>query len=160
MSLVFSGPEIIEMAIRTEENGQKFYSDYAERSEVEGVKSLFSFLANEEKKHIEDFEKLYDIVKKTGETMFGDYDEFKAYMESFADSKFLTNFTSEAEKIKGSKNVGEVLDFAIAFEKETLLFYYGLNDFISEKGKGIVENIIEQERSHIKKLTGIKKTFS
>jgi len=70
MSSVFSGPEIIEMAIRTEENGQKFYNGYAERSKVEGVKSLFSFLADEEKKHIEDFNKLYEIVKETGETMF------------------------------------------------------------------------------------------
>ncbi len=160
MSLMFSGSEVIEIAIRTEENGQKFYTDYAEKSAVERIKSLFSYLASEEKKHISDFEKLYDIVKKTGETIFGDYDEFKAYMESFADSKFLTNFTGEAEKIKGSENIDEVLDFAIAFEKETLLFYYGLNDFISEKGKGIVGNIIEQEKSHIKRLSSIKKSFS
>jgi len=80
-------------------------------------------------------------------------------MGSFADSKFLTNFTAESDKIKDSSNVQEILDFAIAFEKETLLFYYGLQDFISEKGKAIVNDIIEQERSHIKKLTGIKRSL-
>ena len=159
MSIVFSGPEVIEMAIRTEKNGEKFYTCHAEKAEVESVKSLFTYLANEEAKHIEDFSRLYDIVKETGETIFGDYEEFKAYMETFADSKFLTNFTAESDKIKDSTDVREVIEFAIGFEKETLLFFYGLLDFISEKGKDIVKNIIEQEKSHVKELTGIKKVL-
>jgi rubrerythrin len=157
MGIVFSGPEVIEMAIRTEENGEKFYQTHAEKAEEENVKSLFTYLANEETKHIEDFSKLYDIVKETGETIFGDYEEFKAYMETFADSKFLTNFTAESDKIKDSKDISEIIEFAIGFEKETLLFFYGLLDFISEKGRDIVKNIIEQEKTHVKKLTSIKK---
>lgn len=156
MGIFFSGLEVIEMAIRTEENGEKFYTSHAEKAEVESVKSLFSYLANEEAKHIEDFSKLYDTVKETGETIFGDYEEFKAYMGTFADSKFLTNFTAEADKIKDSTNVQEVIEFAIGFEKETLLFYYGLLEFISEKGRDIVKNIIEQEKAHVEKLTSIK----
>lgn len=159
MSFVFSGPEMIEIAIRTEENGQKFYITHAEKSEKENVKKLFTYLANEEAKHIEDFSKLYDIVKEAGETIFGDYEEFKAYMESFADSRFLTNFTAEAEKIKDTTDNREIIEFAIDFEKETLLFYYGLLDFISEKGKKIIEDIIEQEKSHVKKLTSVRKTM-
>ncbi len=159
MGIFFSGPEVIEMAIRTEENGEKFYTSHAEKAEVESVKLLFTYLANEEAKHIEDFSKLYDIVKETGETIFGDYEEFKAYMGTFADSKFLTNFTAEANKIKDSTDVQEVIEFAIGFEKETLLFYYGLLEFISEKGRDIVKDIIEQEKVHVEKLTSIKKVL-
>lgn len=159
MGIFFSGPEVIEMAIRTEENGEKFYTSHAEKAEVESVKLLFTYLANEEAKHIEDFSKLYDIVKETGETIFGDYEEFKAYMGTFADSKFLTNFTAEANKIKDSTDVQEVIEFAIGFEKETLLFYYGLLEFISEKGRDIVKDIIEQEKAHVEKLTSIKKVL-
>lgn len=159
MGIFFSGPEVIEMAIRTEENGEKFYTSHAEKAEVESVKLLFTYLANEEAKHIEDFSKLYDIVKETGETIFGDYEEFKAYMGTFADSKFLTNFTAEADKIKDSTDVQEVIEFAIGFEKETLLFYYGLLEFISEKGRDIVKDIIEQEKAHVEKLTSIKKVL-
>lgn len=157
--MTFSGPEVIEMAIRTEENGQKFYMLYAEKAKEKKVKSLFTYLAEEEVKHIDDFKKLYDIVKETGETIFGDYEEFKAYMESFADSKFLTNFTKEAEAIKDTADIKEILDFAIGFEKETLLFYYGLMDFISEKGKPIVKDIIEQEKKHVMELGAIKKVL-
>jgi len=159
MGIFFSGPEVIEMAIRTEENGEKFYTSHAEKAEVESVKLLFTYLANEEAKHIEDFSKLYDIVKETGEIIFGDYEEFKAYMGTFADSKFLTNFTAEADKIKDSTDVQEVIEFAIGFEKETLLFYYGLLEFISEKGRDIVKDIIEQEKAHVEKLTSIKKVL-
>jgi rubrerythrin len=157
MALTFSGPEVIEMAIRTEENGQKFYLLHAEKTEKENIKSLFQYLADEEGEHIKDFQKLYDIVKETGESIFGDYEEFKAYMSSFADSKFLANFTAEAGKLKDSTDMIEILDFALGFEKETLLFYYGLLDFISEKGKSIVKEIIEQEKKHIMKLGSIKK---
>jgi len=128
MGIFFSGPEVIEMAIRTEENGEKFYTSHAEKAEVESVKLLFTYLANEEAKHI-------------------------------ADSKFLTNFTAEADKIKDSTDVQEVIEFAIGFEKETLLFYYGLLEFISEKGRDIVKDIIEQEKAHVEKLTSIKKVL-
>lgn len=159
MALTFSGPEVIEMAIRTEENGQKFYTEHAEKADKKNVKSLFTYLAEEETKHIEDFKKLYDVVKETGETIFGDYDQFKAYMESFADSKFLTNFTREAQMVQETTDINEILDFAIGFEKETLLFYYGLMDFISEKGKQIVKDIIEQEKKHVMELTAIKKAL-
>jgi rubrerythrin len=159
MALTFSGPEVIEMAIRTEENGQKFYLSYAESAKQDSVKSLFKYLAEEENKHITDFQKLYDIVKESGESIFGNYEEFKAYMESFADSKFLTNFTREADALKGSTDIKKILDFAIGFEKETLLFYYGLMDFISEKGKPIVKDIIEQEKKHIMELGAIKKVL-
>lgn len=159
MALAFSGPEVIEMAIRTEENGQRFYAEYSEKAKEDNVKSLFSYLANEEVKHIKDFTELYEIVKVEGEKIFGDYEEFKAYMGSFADSKFLMNFVGEADKIKDSTDVKEILEFAISFEKETLLFYYGLLDFISEKGRSIVESIIEQEKNHIMKLGGIKKVL-
>ena len=159
MSLISSGPELIELAIRTEKNGQKFYAEQAEKTRVEGIKSLFNYLSSEEKKHIEDFNNLYDIIKKTGERMFGDYEEFKSYMQSFLDSKFLTNFVSEAANIKDSADVKQIIDFAIAFEKETLLFYYGIKDYISEQGRQIIENIVEQEKSHIRKLTGIKDTL-
>lgn len=157
MALTFSGPEVIEMAIRTEENGQKFYAEHAESATEERVQSLFAHLADEEEKHIADFRKLYDIVRETGETIFGNYEEFRAYMESFADSKFLTDFTREAASLQGSGKVVEILDFAIGFEKETLLFYYGLLDFISEKGKPVVKDIIEQEKRHIMELGAIKK---
>ncbi len=159
MALTFSGPEVIEMAIRTEENGKKFYTEYAEKAQEENVKSLFTYLAEEETKHIADFQRLYDVVKQTGETVFGDYDQFKAYMASFADSKFLTNFTREAETVQETADVKKILDFAIGFEKETLLFYYGLMDFISEKGKPIVKDIIEQEKKHVMELSAIKKAL-
>jgi rubrerythrin len=159
MALTFSGPEVIEMAIRTEENGQKFYEEYSEKAKEDNIKSLFRFLADEEVKHIQDFNELYEIVRSEGEKIFGDYEEFKAYMSTFADSKFLMNFTGEAEKIKDSTDVKVILEFAESFEKETLLFYYGLLDFISEKGRPIVEKIIEQEKNHIMKLRGIKKVL-
>jgi len=48
----FSGKEIIEMAIRIEENGVGFYTQACSASKSERIKKLFLSLAEEEKKHI------------------------------------------------------------------------------------------------------------
>jgi rubrerythrin len=47
-------------------------------------------------------------------------------------------------------NREDIMSLVSSCPEETLLFYYGLLDFISEKGKKIVKDIIEQEKSHVK----------
>jgi rubrerythrin len=49
------------------------------------------------------------------------------------------------------------VQFAIGFEKETLLYFYGLLGSVKEKE--IVEEIINEEKSHIKWLTAFKESF-
>ncbi|MBI5560973.1 MAG: rubrerythrin, partial [Deltaproteobacteria bacterium] len=51
----FSGSEIIEMAVRIEENGGRFYTDASEATKDSKLKKLFQYLAGEEKKHLKYF---------------------------------------------------------------------------------------------------------
>jgi rubrerythrin len=56
--MYYSGSEIIEIAIRIEENGQKFYTAAAEIIKGnEDIKVLFSELAEKELPHIAIFQK-------------------------------------------------------------------------------------------------------
>jgi len=156
MAVLFNAPELVEMAVRIEEDGEKFYSKLAE-TKGEPLKGIFGYLAEQEKRHIEDFKELYKTVVDSPEVIMGDVEEFKLYMAAYTDSKFLKEFVKNANTVVEAKKEPEILDFAIQFEKETLLFYYGLHDVLSEAGKDLVKNIIEQEKEHIKNLSKIKR---
>src|SRR3989304_1008250 len=59
----FSGKDILEMAIRIEENGIQFYTQAGSASKSERLKELFLFLAEEEKRHIAYFEEIRRHIK-------------------------------------------------------------------------------------------------
>ena len=46
----------------------------------------------------------------------------------------------------------QAINLAIGFEKETLLFFYDLRERIPEKDRPVVENVIEEEKRHIRRL--------
>jgi len=50
----------------------------------------------------------------------------------------------------------EAINFAISFEKDTIIFFYGFLDFVKEKTRDIVMRLVEEEKSHIKQLYEIK----
>ena len=148
MGIIFTSPEIVEIAIRIEEDGEKFYSKMKEKVEGEETKSLFDFLSKQEKQHIKDFRKLYNLVKNNRETIVGDEEEFALYMRAYMDTWTIDTFKKRTSELN-PEEVDSILRFAIDFEKETILFYYGMRDRLSSNAAPIVNNIIEQERRHI-----------
>ncbi|MBI4839025.1 MAG: hypothetical protein HY806_07810 [Nitrospirae bacterium] len=55
------------------------------------------------------------------------------------------------------KTAADAVNFALGFEKETLLYFQGLRDSLKE-GE-VIDEIINDERSHIKWLHKFKETF-
>ena len=56
--------EIIQFAIKIEENGWSFYNKVVEANKDEKIKELFTFLADEEVKHKETFEAMLPEIEK------------------------------------------------------------------------------------------------
>jgi rubrerythrin len=52
----------------------------------------------------------------------------------------------------------EAIKFALGFERETLLYYYGLRDMIQEKK--VIDEVIKEEKSHIVWLSALRKSFA
>ncbi len=154
----FSGKEIIEMAVRIEENGLRFYSDASRAAKNESLKKLFDFLASEEKAHIESFLGLKKLIQDEKAELFYDpyLEEARAYLRAMADDEVFTG-AEEAENL--AERVGgerEVVDFAIRMEKDSLLFYYGIAKAIREKDRPVIEALIKQEKDHLQKLLNIR----
>ncbi len=77
----FTAGDVLQFAIRLEENGESFYRKAAATADDKGVAELFSRLAEEEIKHKKIFEDLLSRVKwvEPAESYPGEY---FAYLKS------------------------------------------------------------------------------
>lgn len=151
----FSIREVVEMALQTEKLGYRFYTDMAARfAEHEGLKDLFTTLANMEVKHERTFAAL---LGKISDVEPEGWEEAQYYMRAMVESEFFLGSSTSLPNMDHVKTVADATDFAIGFEKETTLFFTGLKAAV--KDKAIVEEIIQEELSHIAWLSKFKKSL-
>ena len=63
-----------------------------------------------------------------------------------------------ADSLTGNEPIQEIIDIAIGLEKESILFYLGLKDFVPpEYGQDKLDRIIREEQRHIVQLKSFRK---
>jgi rubrerythrin len=156
---VFAASDIVEVAIRIEENGVNFYK-YAEKIvRKKEAKKLFAQLAQAEVAHKKIFEKIFAKMEKN--SPFENYEgEYSAYLRSYVDNNIV--FTKEAmeKQFPKVKNTAAALDFAIQRELDSILYYHEIKKLIPAGQHKVLEQIIEEERKHFLSLTEMKKSMS
>lgn len=143
----FSVSEVVEQAIRTEHLGYEFYLNMAERFDKENqdLAGLFLTLAEKEQVHEQRYRELHEVV---GEEEPEGWVDVSEYMRAFVESEFFLGGSEKALiKMREVNSMAEAVLFAINFEKETLLYFLGLKEAV--KQKEVVDEIINEERSHI-----------
>jgi len=154
----YSAKEVLDMALRIEENGEFFYAMAAEAARTDKAKVLFEFLLMEEKKHTRCFRALIkDAGTETAPNKLDPYiEDAYLYLNALADSEVFINAEEGAEFAQKIRSEEDAIDYAIKAEKDSLLFYYEIGHFIREKDKGILDTIVKEEKDHLQKLTNIK----
>ena len=154
----FTGREILEMALRIEENGMKFYGDASKASKNEKVKKIFRNLAEEEAKHIKIFTDMKKLMPE--ETVAEGFDpyitEASLYLRAIADTEVFASYEEGAkfaEEVGGEK---EVLDYAIGMEKDSILFYYEFLKIVRDRDREVLDGLIDQEKSHLSRLSSLR----
>jgi rubrerythrin len=151
----FSITEVIEQAIRTEQLGYRYYSEMAERfKNHEELRDLFETLAKKELVHEERFKELKEIV---GEEELEGWDEISEYMRAMVESEFFLGSDKALSKMKENNSIEDAVTYALSFEKETLLYFIGIRRAVKEKD--VVDEIINEEQSHIMWLNRFKTRF-
>jgi len=158
MGNVFSGSEVVELGIQIEKNGRDFYNALIERSKDGAAKNIYDFLAKEEERHIAVFKKLLESVEKyePQEAYPGEYFE---YMNALAGEYVFTRENKGAEAAKKIKNDREAVETGIGFEKDSIIFYEGMKKVVPEYDSKTVEELITQEKMHLRKLYGLKSSI-
>jgi rubrerythrin len=153
---IFSVREVIEQAIQTEKTGNEFYTAMAKKfHENNELKKLFGTLAAQEIKHEQVFTALKDKIKD--EAPEG-WDEVALYLKAIVDSEFFLGKDKSLAAIQNVNTSADAIKFALGFERETLLYYYGLRDMIQEKK--VIDEVIKEEKSHIVWLGDLRKSFA
>lgn len=156
MSIQLSGADIVDLAVQTEVRGERFYRQAADAADRPEARELFVYLANEEVRHKQVFEGLASAITVT-EVDPTTWEEAMAYIEATVDREF---FDPEApiRTVAVAQDVGGMLRQAIQFEQQTLLFFHTLRDLVRKPTVPIIDGIIKEERSHVRRLSAMLAT--
>jgi rubrerythrin len=151
---LLTGDEIIEIAMRLEESGEAFYNAVAGKATDASVKALFEELALQEQYHRRAFQQMgRDVVELALSPE--QWDQFQAYTDALLQNQFLANPENALNLAAQAKGEREALGTALSFEKETLLFFHELRDAVRGPAQQTVGQIIEEEKRHIQRLSGM-----
>jgi len=146
---MFSIREILALAIKLEKNGEHFYRGAESRFADPSLASLLRWLADEELRHMEWFVSKRSEMKPEGE---------ERDLEGIGDEllrDILGNQTFSLQEADLSKIHDQVslVDVAIEFENDTILFYRMLLAMIEDRETTEkLSEIIEEEDRHIQSL--------
>jgi len=152
MSQRFNADEIFEIAEQIERNGVTFYRHAAEVALDAGQKQKLLDLAEMELSHERTFASMR-MEQADTPLSFDPNGEAARYLDALADGRIFDLRSDLIEDLAG-KTIEEILKIAIELEKESIVFYLGLRDLVSESmGKERVAPIIAEEMSHITLLS-------
>jgi rubrerythrin len=170
---VFNAHDVLEFAIRVEENGKAFYEEAARIASDQGARDIFRRLATEEVGHKKTFAgMLANLVDyQPTETYEGEY---LAYLQEYIDGKVIFKGHADANPAHATAGSGgdlknsdlsrvrdtlSAFDFAIQREIESIVYYQELKMFVPEKYYKTVDGIVDEERKHFALLSEIRKTY-
>jgi rubrerythrin len=156
---VFQASDIVEIAVRIEENGVNFYRFAEQLAKQEEAKKLFSSLAEAEVAHKRTFEGIFAKMDKL--TQPESYQgEYAAYLRAYVDNNIIfTKEIMDKELAKVKDTIGAI-DFAIKRELDSILYYHEIKRLVPESQHVSIEKIIEEERKHFSVLTDMKKRLT
>jgi rubrerythrin len=146
---MFSIQEILDIAIRIEENGEKFYREAMEKVSDNSVASLLQWLADAEVEHRQGFANLKqslnaDVRNRELEEMSG-----ALLQDMLGDQKFSLS-DIDLSDVHG---VEALFQIAVEFENDTVLFFEMMSGLIDDSETlAWLETIIREERHHIQVL--------
>ena len=156
---VFDASDIVEVAIRIEENGVNFYRYAVQIAGQEEVKALFSRLAEEEVKHQQTFTEIRAGMDPSIPPE-GYEGEYAAYLHSYVDNALVFKTAALAGELARIRDEASAFDFAIRRELDSILYYREIMELLPANRREWIERIIAEEKRHFMMLSEMKKRLS
>jgi rubrerythrin len=157
MGIRFNADEIFEMAEQIERNGAKFYTKAADGSGGAQSRELLLDLAAMETVHVKTFADMRAELsdKERAATVFDPDDVAASYLQAFADGHVFDVNQDPSELLTGRETMKESLQRAIGLERDSIAFYLGIRESVTENlGRDKIDGIIREEMKHITTLSG------
>lgn len=155
MGNIFNPQEILKIAVNVDTNGKKLYQSLEDRAGNEKLKATWKYLKEQEETHRQIFQEMLD---KIGEYIVHEFSpgEYEAYLRAIASEYIFTQKMIESKINQGFSSDLEAVDFGIQIEKESILTYSALKEYILTARQGVLEKVIDEERRHLANLVFLK----
>lgn len=159
MGIFFSGRELINTALGIERNGAVFYDSLVDSTRDVTVQGTYKYLADMEREHIKIFQNMLGSVGdyQPPETLTEEYD---SYLKALIDSFVFTDDQIAHDMARKVSSDVEAIQIALGAEKDSILFYSEMRDLVRTSDREVVNKIIEEEKSHMRQLSDLKKSLS
>jgi rubrerythrin len=148
----FSVDEILEMAEQLERNGAAFYKRAAEGMLDSNIRTVLRDLTTLEAAH----EKIFSRMRATltgdlrSEKALNPDDKSSLHLRAMVDGNVFNLQTDPSELLSGRETIEDVLQMAVAREKDSVIFYLGLKPLLATMAdQKSIDGIIEEEMDHI-----------
>jgi len=154
MSYLLDVKEILGFAVYIEERGYEFYVEAMKKFGEPRATELFQYLADEEFKH----EKLFrELQGQEGDVKRGEPDaEYQAYMREFVKAHQLGDREAIHAKLDRLSTLGEILDLAMGFEKDSIVFFSELKEMFARGHTAAIEKVVREEMGHLRRIFQMK----
>jgi rubrerythrin len=147
---MFTIADIRDIAIQIERNGEAVYLQASEAVDDSELTRLLRRMADQERDHAHWFEQMQlppdperqnPLIAEMGREL----------LQTITAKQ---TFSLDAERLIAAEDINAVLQQSREFEKDTILFYEMLHDFLGEgeASRHQLIKIIEEERTHIEHL--------
>jgi rubrerythrin len=152
---LFSAAEVFDLAIQTEHNGKAFYEAAAAAATDPAVQDIMKHLAKAEAEH----EAIFRQLRTGASTMPPESypGEREEYMNALLQTRVLPDAETALRVVAEMAEDTQALDFALAFEKDTILFMHEMKDLVGEAEGQKVDLLLQQERMHVRLLQQLKR---
>jgi rubrerythrin len=138
--------EVFEMAEVIEKRGLAFYQEAARVSDDAESRDLFGTLASMEGEH----EQVFSAIRDHVAGRVGGAGKDALYWNSVAAAMMRDIELQLAERFVGRKSRQEILEAALGFEKDTVLFFLSVRNMVSGSAdKRKIDAIIKEEIGHV-----------
>ena len=149
---MFSAKEIIDLAIKLENNGEAVYRGAIEKVRLPGLVPLLEWMADEEVKHANWFADLKHNLETRNENPFAAEMSRELFNEMLGDK----NFSLKDVDFTAIENLEDLVEIFIEFEKDSIIFYEVLKPFVEDPvAREFLQKIIDEEKRHIERLNDI-----
>ncbi len=146
--------DVLEFSIQFEERSRIFYENLSKLMKDPETQDLFRILAKEEVKHIETFTKMLgdSSIKAYGIKSIPEHID---YLHNFLNT---TIFSKDmlSVKLQRVRDIETSFEFSMSIELDQILFYNEIRNYLSDRHKGVIDEVIEEERRHFVKIMQIK----
>lgn len=140
---MFTAQELFDLAIRFEDNGERFYRKALAQVYDESVRELLQRLADDEVEHRSHFKQLKEALQDSTNPLEG------AAGFMLQDIVGGRAFSLDEVDMAALRTEEQVIAMAIEFEEDVILFFEMLQNFLQDReALDGLEEILNEERQH------------